>query len=394
MRTAADPKEDLPLQLPTLYKKDARSGVVAWTIQVIADGDYAIVRKEWGKVGGKQQTADDVVKEGKRTGTSAATSAHGQAILEAKAEWEKQQARGGYGTDPSGEESAAKRSVSPMLALSFADYKDKIQPGSMFLQPKLDGHRCLAHIRPDSIVLKSRKGDDIITMPHIVDALKDIQRKMVSTGYSYVILDGELFTLSVPFQTIASVIAKKKATAEEAAKREAIQYFVYDALVPAQMSWLYDVRLALFHQWLKGYNPGSTLSPVHTVACSSVSHVEDFAAECVQAGYEGGILRLNSPYEPGKRSKSLLKVKSFNDGEFKVLSVHAGEGTFSEFAVFVIELPGGLTTTVTSPGTHEEKRGYLANPESAIGKMLTVEYFGLTDDGKLRFPVAKAFRQD
>jgi DNA ligase-1 len=394
MRTAADPKDDLPLKLPTLYKKDARSGVVAWTIQVIPDGEHAIVRKEWGKIGGKQQTADDVVKEGKRTGTSAATSAHGQAILEAKAEWEKQQARGGYGTDPEGNESAAKRSISPMLAYSFADYKDKLKAGPMFLQPKLDGHRCLAHIRADSITLKSRKGEDIITMPHIVDALKDIQRKLVESGYSYAILDGELFTLSVKFQTIASVIAKKKATPEEAAKRETIQYFIYDVFVPEQQNWLYDVRLALFCQWLKGYNANMTLSPVHTVACSNVSHVENCAAECVQAGYEGGILRLNSPYEAGKRSKSLLKVKSFDDGEFKVIGVHAGEGTFSEFAMFVLELPNNLTTTVTSPGTHEEKRAYLANPESVIGKLLTVEYFGQTDDGKLRFPTAKAFRQD
>lgn len=395
MRTDADPKDPLPFTLPPLYKKDARSGVVIWQISVVPEGDAAVVRKVWGKVGGKQQQADDLIKEGKRAGTTAATSAHGQAILEAKAEWERQQARGGYGTDPEGGESAAKRAIAPMLAHDFADYKGKVKSDKMFMQPKLDGHRCLAHIKADSVVLKSRKGEDIVTMPHIVEELHRIRSAVLASGFEYVVLDGELFTMQVRFQTIQSLITKKKVNEDEEKRRSLVQYFIYDVLVPAkQNELLYELRLALFRKWLQGYQPDSVLSPVHTLLCTELAHVEDFGQECVAAGYEGGMLRLNNPYEPGKRSKSLLKVKTFLEEEFKVIAVRAGEGTFRQCAVFTVQLPNGNTTDMTSPGTMDEKQAYLLHPETALGKSLTVKYFGYTDDQRLRFPVAKAFRAD
>lgn len=130
-------------ELPTLFKKTTGGKVTQWRIWVTGTpSGAAVIHTEYGLVGGKLQHQMDQVKEGKNASKKNATTPLQQAWLEAEASWTKQKDRKGYGLDPAGTESAAKRAAAPMLAQDFAKYGHKVDWSRAFAQPKLDG--CLS----------------------------------------------------------------------------------------------------------------------------------------------------------------------------------------------------------------------------------------------------------
>ena len=56
--------------------------------------------------------------------------------------------------------------------------------------------------------------------------------------------------------------------------------------------------------------------------------------------------------------------------------------------------PRDQTFSVRPVGTHEERRAMYKNGASYIGKMLTVKYQELSNDGVPRFPVGLHIRED
>ena len=89
------------------------------------------------------------------------------------------------------------------------------------------------------------------------------------------------------------------------------------------------------------------------------------------------------PYEIGKRSKGLIKIKQFLDDEFPVVDITKG---VMGMPVLVCRA-GKHTFSVTAPGTHPEKQWALDNPNFFIGHDVTVRHVGLTKDGIPFHPV-------
>jgi len=109
-------------------------------------------------------------------------------------------------------------------------------------------------------------------------------------------------------------------------------------------------------------------------------------------GYEGTILRWGEEgYQVGKRSKYLVKVKAFQDAEFKIIGVYE---SVDGLAVLECLLPDGDTFRVTAPGSNYDKKQIALEHKRVLGKYLTVEYANLTKDGKPFHPVAIRIRED
>jgi DNA ligase-1 len=106
------------------------------------------------------------------------------------------------------------------------------------------------------------------------------------------------------------------------------------------------------------------------------------------------VRNLASQYLFKHRSTSLLKVKSFEDAEFKIIGGKEGQGREVGMVVFKCETSNGTEFDVRPRGTAEERSLMWDNLNSYIGKPLTVKYQGLTDDGKPRFPVGLHIRPD
>ena len=96
-------------------------------------------------------------------------------------------------------------------------------------------------------------------------------------------------------------------------------------------------------------------------------------------------------YEFGFRSNNLIKLKVFEDKEFEIVGVEEATGRDAGTAIFVCKCKGG-TFNVKPQGSRELRAKYFRQRKSLIGKKVTVQFQGLSDDGIPRFPSAVAVR--
>ena len=117
-------------------------------------------------------------------------------------------------------------------------------------------------------------------------------------------------------------------------------------------------------------------------------------------GHEGLMLRMNVGYE-GKRSKNLLKCKKFHDAEYIVENIvndtmrfiEDGQDIERETLSYITITHKGYEVRVGSGFSKEQREKYYTNPESLIGKTITVQYFEESKNQQgelsLRFPTVK-----
>ena len=325
----------------------------------------------FGQIDGIIQTTEWTVCEGKNAGKKNETTADAQALKEAQATWKKK-VQSGYFDDIKKIDEVA--FTEPMLAKSYDDYKDEIKY-PVYSQPKLDGIRCI--VKKDG--MWSRNGKPIISAPHIRESLDKLFQHEPD-----LILDGELYAdkFANDFNRIVSLVKKTKPTAEdlkESAKN--IEYHVYDL---PYVDETFAGRLEALNE-LAPYFP-KCVKKVETHIITDEFYVNSWYENYIERGYEGQMLRLDSKYE-NKRSKSLLKHKSFLDEEFTIVDICEGEGNRAGTAgYFVFNTKDGKPFKSNVKGTWEETAQMLKDRKRLIGKEATVKYFNLTPDGIPRFP--------
>jgi DNA ligase-1 len=227
----------------------------------------------------------------------------------------------------------------------------------VYVQPKLDGIRCLVYEKDGQTVFQSRNHTFFQSFPHI-------------QAISGLVLDGELYNHALEFQEITSMVRKKGHP--DLGK---LEYHVYDILGEGT----FEERLKM----LKGLS-----GAVETKRVNSVAELESYHASCVLRGYEGIMIRTPGGLYRQTRSKDLLKYKHFKTEEFKVVGHTVGKEGIPVFECAV----GDRTFGVMMKSTLEEKKAMLLDVESYYGKWLTVKYQELSKDGVPRFPVGIDFR--
>ena len=358
------------MKLETVFKKTKTGATQEWTIEVV-DNKYRTIS---GQTDGKKIVNEWTVVYGKNEGKANGTTDNEQALKEAIAKRTKK-LESGYFEDITNIDT--KQYFEPMLAAKWEDYKDKIQY-PIYSQAKLDGIRCI--VTKDGMF--SRNGKRIISAPHIIDSLRNLF--VVNPN---LIFDGELYCdkFANDFNKIVSLVKKTKPTdADLKESKKYIEYHIYD-LPSSNKNFVhraYDLGI-LFE----------TRSELHSycrlVDTRKVTDETDVLEqyEClIEAGYEGQMLRLDSKYE-NKRSKSLLKHKTFVDEEYTILDIVEGEGNRTGTAGYMVfETEDGKRFKSNVKGTWDETAEMLKSKKKLIGKQATIKYFNLTPDGIPRFP--------
>ena len=262
----------------------------------------------------------------------------------------------------------------PMLAAKWEDYKNKVEY-PLYSQPKLDGIRCI--VTKDGMF--SRNGKPIISAPHIRKALDKLFKHEPDT-----ILDGELYAdkFANDFNAIVSLVKKTKPTDADLKQSEKnIEYHIYD--IPS-VDGTFKHRCIELDEIALDFP--KCVKQVETHIVNNENEVTEWYENYVERGFEGQMLRVNDVYE-NKRSKFLLKHKSFVDEEYTIIDIVEGEGNRTGTAgYFVFETAEGKPFKSNVKGTWEETAEMLKNKKKLIGKEATVKYFNLTPDGIPRFP--------
>jgi len=364
------------MKLNTLYKRATNGKVVEHTIEVVNNGFRTIS----GYTDGLKTTSEFTYCLGKNLGKKNETTPESQAMAEAQAMWTKRVELGSF-EDINNIDNEVY--FSPMLAHKWEDRKDKITY-PLFSQPKLDGIRCV--MKADG--MWSRNGKRIVSAPHIFESMKHMFE-----AYPDLILDGELYAdkFANDFNAICSLVKKTKPTAADLkASAESIQYWIYD--VPSCDGVFSERRSELFNLSLSDY---CKTVPTHEV--SDEKTLMELYEIYVGEGYEGQMVRTNEKYE-NKRSKSLLKHKSFIDEEYTILNIIEGIGNKAGMVgSFVFENKDGRQFHSSPKFNWEECTAMWNNKADLIGKSATVKYFNLTpgDSPVPRFPyVIKINREE
>lgn len=353
--------------LGTIYKATKGGKIQEWTIEVEGNRYRTIS----GQTDGKKVTTEWTTVFGKNTGRSNETSDEEQALKEAIS---KRDLRLQHGYFEDIAKIHQKRYFEPMLAVKWEDRKDKVTY-PIFSQPKLDGIRCI--VTEDGMF--SRNGKEILSAPHIRQSLDDLFKKNPD-----LILDGELYAdkYANDFNTIVSLVKKTKPTQEDLRQSELnIEYHVYD--LPSTLGDFRDRCYELY--LLEEEFVGTRCKIVPTYTLYSEEDVQSKYLEYVEAGYEGQMLRVDGPYE-NKRSKNLMKHKSFQDQEFTILGIYEGEGNKTGTVGYMTFEIDGKPFRSNVKCTREQGAKIWKDRESLIGKSATVKYFELTPGGIPRFP--------
>ena len=353
------------MKLNTLYKRAVNGKINEWTVEV----ENNCFRTISGYNDGVKTTSEWTCCAGKNIGKKNETTPEQQALAEAQAMWTKKLELGSY---ESIDDIDTPKFFNPMLAHKFEDYKDKITY-PVYSQPKLDGIRCI--VRADG--MWSRNGKKIVSAPHIYEAMKPLFEANPD-----LIFDGELYAdkFANDFNAICSLVKKTKPTSADLKKsKEQIQYHIYD--LPSCSGTFTQRNKALIDI---GVPRGCVI-----VTTDKVNN-EDELMRCYGAyvnwGYEGQMIRLDKEYE-SKRSKSLLKHKSFVDEEYTILDVVEGEGNKTGMVgSFVFESKTGHIFNSSPKYSWDECKELWKQRQELIGKSATVKYFNLTPDGVPRFP--------
>jgi len=382
-------------EFPILYGLEKNGKVRLWKAIVSTQHDTAIATITYGQVDGKQQETIRDYTTGKNIGKANETTPYQQCFSETERKWKDKKDKEGYTIEQPDGTSRNKDLVDekpicnhdgkvfPMLAGTYVvDAKkrnDIVYP--CLVQPKLDGLRCIMYMRDGKVLAQSRAGSYFETLSYLTEACRDL-----FIHHPELVLDGELYTSDIPFETLAGLIKKKKVTdADKEMLQRHVKYHVYD-LVSTDP---FTVR----HEQLQHLTWNPYMVPVQTILVQNVAECKGYFSQFVEGGFEGIMLRnTNGLYRQGFRSHDLQKYKEFCEEEYQIKGYEEGEGRDKGCVIWVCQTPDGKPFRVRPRGTMEQRREWFSNGSDYIDKMLTVIFQELSEQQVPRFPVGKAIR--
>jgi DNA ligase-1 len=276
---------------------------------------------------------------------------------------------------------------------NIVDWKD-----GWYVSRKIDGARCIAIVDDNgNASFYSRTGKTFETLDIVAGGIKAL-------GISNVVLDGELCLLdedgNEDFQGVMKELRKKDHTIQNPS------YKIFDMInhdefysKKGEKNRPFSIRLNNLKETMKK-NECDCLSLLEQVRVDTDDDFESLISYSSEEKWEGLMLRVDTPYK-GKRSKELLKYKSFSDDEYEVVDVEMGpfryvkDGAECEETMLscVTIMHKNHPVRVGSGFSIDQRQDFYKHPKKILGKIITVQYFSESQnqDGgiSLRFPTFK-----
>lgn len=283
------------------------------------------------------------------------------------------------------------------LAESYSKQKpEELDGKEIWVTTKMDGFRIVYN--PELKQFFTRKGQLYEGLEHLIDECDALSEDLrnISGIDELVMLDGELVheyidgKSSQELYSLTSSIARKKGHHKDKVK---LKFHVFD-FVPVNEFNVGSTTLKY-----KARRKALNLSGV--LACAKhLQRVEtlyngpynegvivSLLNDVEEQGLEGLMINLDGVYEC-RRTKKLLKVKTFNTADVLVTGVYEGEkgkefeGTLGGVNIQFLYNGEARTCNCGSGFDKEERDMFFKNPELIIGKVIEINYFEVTKDSK------------
>ncbi|KAG7395917.1 hypothetical protein PHYBOEH_003042 [Phytophthora boehmeriae] len=278
-------------------------------------------------------------------------------------EFETERARGSA-TAPRGTGSgrAVVKTTAPKVLLAKKWERKSNDPVGWWISEKLDGVR--AYWDSSKKVFLSRLGNEYPAPSWFTANFPD-----------NVDLDGELFGGRGAFQLTVGI-----AKTQGSQQWKTLVYKVFD--VPSLKTKSFEERMA-YAQDVVSSASSKYIEWVEHTKCRSMEHLDEVFNEIENFGGEGLMIREPGSQYVNGRSSSLLKIKTFHDGEAEVLAYEDGKGKYvGMVGALRCRMASGKMFKVSS-GLSDQQR----DKPPAIGSIIVYKCQELTNDGIPRFPV-------
>jgi len=358
--------EQQNFELPMLYGVSRVGKVKQWQPRVELDEfSRPKIIIESGYVDGKIKKQPKLVTKGKNIGKANETTPFEQAVSQIQSQWTAKRFEN-YEPERMDPNNYVPRLMLPQLAKGVG--KGKIVYPA-YIQPKLNGICNLAELPEIGMILHHTRGGHLFeTLEHLDQWINKLNAPSP--------VHGELYVHGWSLQKIGSYTKKIKPD------QHRLEYWLYDMAwigptFKERLEWLQSV-LNLIH---RGF-PDCPVKLTPTIIVHNYEEAKTFHDRCVQDGFEGAMLKNAAGiYMFQYNSNDLEKVKDYQDSEFEIIGGKEGTGTDQGCVVYRCITETGGEFDARPRGTVEDRKQMFINLSNDIGKMLTVRYAELSDDG-------------
>jgi len=257
-----------------------------------------------------------------------------------------------------------------------------------YVQPKLDDYRTVYN--QEAFYSRSGKSFANKNLPGYFSKLFQMN--------DYV-LDGGLYAHGITFNKLQTILNNKNAPLPYNLK-----FHVWDAM-PVQ-DWErqkcnlpYEERLKLVRKILNNIVADyQKVIDIPNDIVNSSKEAVDLYKKYLKDGYEGSMIKRPDGLYQWKRvtlkSGEILKQKPYKSIDLEVESIYAGEGDHEGMAGGIVVDFKGVKVRCGSGFDDETLTDMIKNPDEYIGKVAEIRYLEVTEDGSLRHPSFKDWRED
>lgn len=254
----------------------------------------------------------------------------------------------------------------------------------VMLAKPLEWHRvkypCISTVKLDGVRAIYRDGVFYTRNGKILRGLEALAERLSGAP----VLDGELVCPGMDFQTSSGSLRSFAETPNA-------QFHIID--VPELPSKDFVSRMFIASWW------GAVDGPIHCIPWILANKPEDIEQHyqaCLEAGYEGVVVKPMEYEYVNKRSYDWMKLKAVNTVDARIVDIFEGTGKYSSSAGgVIIQMPDSEVLVRVGSGFSDEQRDEIyAEPDKYIGRMIEVKYHEVTPDGSLRHPRFYRWRDD
>lgn len=259
-----------------------------------------------------------------------------------------------------------------MLAHKLQDHLKYLQSAGMFtVTEKLDGVRATWNGEH----FYSRSG-------RVIEGLTQLEEELQATGCQLP-LDGELTLKGNGICSDTAGYLKRKGT------KTNVVFNVFDVKFE---EYSYHERRTYLSKVFEATDHAILLPTLYRGRVIEALYI---AHDIVKSrGGEGVMINIDDALYQPKRTKDLLKLKTFYDIDIVVEGVEEGQGAFDGILGALWCDHNGVKVKVGSGFEVDERARLWAEKDTLPGRVVTVQYFEETRDGSLRFPVFKKFKEE
>ena len=282
------------------------------------------------------------------------------------------------------------KKYSVMLAGKYVEDKSNFE--SFALTLKIDGNRISIFNYESGPKFFSRSGKEIDGMVELEEAFKLLPKDMFYDGEVIAINNDNL--LSKDLFNLTQTIVRRKG------EKKGLEFILFDMLPISEfndgISKKGYLSRSLDINSLEGLSKTPFIKPVQILYIGEdKSEIPKYLEEVEEMGYEGLMINTLDGFYETKRTKSLLKVKSFHTIDVRCIGIKedirgnkCGSITVN-YKGFEVDCSGL---------THKLKEDFWNNPELVVGKIIEVKYFEESKNSNgglsLRFPSFVRIRED